>query len=191
MTPTILRGRRTVSSTAPALATAGAALLASDNLLGFAGVHVLHPDWSFGVATVTIAAAVLGAAAAAWCRDTVRSLVSCAVVVQVMMLSPAVQSAGWWPFGTGVVALVPLCLGAAATISLRRSSSRTHRMIAALVAVPAAAWFISAFVSVVPLECFLGAQVLTLMTSTALVARGALLRAASMIRHVWRTADVR
>lgn len=192
MTPSISRAAQVITSRTPALATAGATLLSLDNVLGFIDAHVLHPGWSSGVAAVTVVAGILGVVASSWCRDDVRSLVSMAVVVQVAMLSPATGSAaGWESLDVTARAVVPLCLAAAAVISWRRSLPGMRRAFDALVASLATAWLVGAVAPVMPLELFLGVQVLTLTVSTAVVASGLLHRASAFLRHLWHTSDVR
>lgn len=191
MSHAFTRSTRRVASSAPALAAAGAALLSLDDVLGFIGARALPHGWSPSVAAATLASALLGALASLWCRDTIRSLVSCAVIVQIGLLPPTGVTGGWYPLIPLVQTLVPLALVAASARPLRPSRSRRRGMLAALSAAPAAVWLAGIFAPGVPLELFLGSQTSALIVAAVLVSHEPLHRTAGVVGHLWKTAAVR
>lgn len=184
------RSTRRVASSAPALAAAGAALLSLDDVLGFIGARALPHGWSSSAAAATLAAALLGALASLWCRDTIRSLVSCAVIVQIGLLPPTGVTGGWYPLIPLVQTLVPLALVAASARPLHPSRSRRRVMLAALSAAPAAVWLTGIFAPGLPLELFLGSQTSALIVAAVLVSHELLHRTAGVVRHLWQSAAI-
>lgn len=174
-----------------AVAACCAALLAIDNLLGFAGDHVLGASAVPLVVATSVVAGSIAAAGGALTRDAPRALVSLGIVGFVSTLSPATSGQLWFPVAVALQALVPLVFaGAGLLLAQRSASTGAVRAMALLVVVSALSWIVTAFVPVL-LVVFRGAQACTLLVAAALGLHPVLRRSSRHARELWSSADVR
>lgn len=183
--PSIARGTAVVL----AVAACCAALLAIDNLLGFAGDHVLGASAVPLVVATSVVAGSIAAAGGALTRDAPRALVSLGIVGFVSTLSPATSGQLWFSVAVALQALVPLVFAGAGLLLAQRSAS-TGGAMALLLVVSALSWIVTAFVPVL-LVVFRGAQACTLLVAAALGLHPVLRRSSRHARELWSSADVR
>lgn len=161
---------RTSFSIGFAIAVAfGTTLLATDNVLGLLGGHVLGSGSGPVVAVLTTLAGVGSIVFALIARDLVRGIAAVVFLGFVLTQSPALASEVWLPIRIALQVGVPLGIGACAMLVRRRAARTPWRAVSVISAVLAAVWMVGAFVPV-PLELFLVVQVATLLSLTVLLA---------------------
>lgn len=166
-------------------------LLAIDNLLGFAGYHVLSANLVLVVVVISVAAGVSAAVCAALARDAPRLIMAIAVSSFVATLSPATGGHSWGPFAIALQAFVPLAFAATAVIVLRSPrGTAAERLIAVLLLILALTWAFVAFIPVA-LVTFLVAQAGALLLTSTLSLLPVLRRGMAVMRELWSSADIR
>jgi hypothetical protein len=181
---------RTAVVSSATIASLSGTVLAADNALGFAGVHL----FSAGVALFVVALAVLAATASVVlsvrARDLARGVGAASVLAFVLTLSPAIATALWLPLSLALQALVPLGFVTCAITTWQTSIAKPLRTWSAVVAVLAVAWGIGAYVPLC-LEVFLALQVATLLAASVILGYPWIRRLAACLRHLWDSAEVR
>ncbi|MGU3409397.1 hypothetical protein ACLBWP_04760 [Microbacterium sp. M1A1_1b] len=182
--------KRTAAVNTSTFAALGAAILAVDNMLGFAGHHLLGIGAAPVIVVLVVLVAVSCIAFALRARDLARGIAAASVVGFVVTQSPAVTTSSWFPLSIAFQAVVPLGFAGCAVLT-SRSSARTSTRAASIIAAGLAlTWAVVAFVPLW-LALFLALQIATLVAVTVIVAAPWIRRAVDLVRHLGDTATIR
>lgn len=172
-----------------ALACVGGALLATDNALGFAGLHLFGSTAASFVAVATSAFAVGGIAAAVRAQDLARGLIATSALVFVLLASPALFVSSSVVVNAIGQIIAPLGLSAGAVLSgrggsrlVRAASVITTSLAVAWLALTSVPWWLLAFVVV---------QSIALWAAAVLVAVPVFGKVAQFVRFLNESAEVR